>query len=175
MKSLKIVSKMCLTATNPDFSGKWHSIVGFQVIFPGHKNQKLQFKFMCGCDASGSEKVPILFIETAKSPWHFNKKSPKDLCIPNNFYKKTWVTSSLFLEWLSFFDDYIGQTANRKALLLMSNCSSHGSLHTQPELRNVKVTFLPPNTACHLQTLDAGIMAAMKFRYHRRQIKYAAD
>ena len=58
---------------------------------------------------------------------------------------------------------------------MMDICSAHGSQDSQPELRNVSILFFPPNTTSRLQPLDAGIIAAIKLRYRRRQMEFAVD
>lgn len=85
------------------------------------------------------------------------------------------MNSSLFFEWLRYVDDTIGKTAGRNILLLMDNCSAHGTIETLPQFNHVEVAFLPPNTTSKLQPLDAGIIAAMKVRYRRRQMERAVD
>lgn len=47
--------------------------------------------------------------------------------------------------------------------------------HSLPELSNVEVCVLPPNSTSKLQPLDAGIIASMKMRYRLRQMKRAVD
>lgn len=55
--------------------------------------------------------------------------------------------------------NFIGRKAGRKVVLLMGNCSAQGKTEELPQLRQVRVGFLPPNTTSMLQPLDAGIIA----------------
>ena len=81
------------------------------------------------------------------------------------------MTSCLFFEWLLYFEKEIGKQEGRNVLLLMDNCSAHGSKETLPILKHVEIEFLPPNTTSKLQPLDAGIIAEMKVLYRRHQIE----
>ena len=74
----------------------------------------------------------------------------------------------LFHGWLQRLDQYIGRTPGRKILLLLDDCSAHGKKESLPELQNVHVEFLPPNTTSKVQPLDAGIIAWVKKMYRRR-------
>ena len=143
--------------------------------FPGRKKQKSRFTFMYCCNGDGSENLALFFIGTAESPRCFKKKKPEELGLIYKSNKKAWMTSALFSDWLVDFDAYIGKTPGRHVLLLMDNCSAHGSQDSQPELRNVSILFFPPNTTSRLQPLDAGIIAAIKLRYRRRQMEFAVD
>ena len=76
----------------------------------------------------------------------------------------------LFIKWLRQFDQYISRFPGRKVLLLAGNASCHGTRDTLPNLLNVRVQFLPPNTTSLAQPLDGGIIASMKKRFTKRQI-----
>lgn len=69
----------------------------------------------------------------------------------------------------------IGKEPVRKTLLLMDNCSAHGSKENLLDVQNVEVELLAPNTTSKLQLFDAGIIAAMKVRYRRRQGEHSLD
>lgn len=60
-------------------------------------------------------------------------------------------------------------------MLLIDNCSAHGSVDSLPPVENVDVVFLPPKTTSKLQPLDAGIIAALKIRYRQLQYDHAID
>ena len=74
----------------------------------------------------------------------------------------------IFFDWLLKFDAYISQTRDRTVLLLVDNASSHGDIRTLPTLQNVRFRYLPPNTTSILQTLDAGLIAALKSEYRKK-------
>lgn len=143
--------------------------------FSGRKTQKARFTFHACVNATGNEKLPLMFIGTSLKPRCFKKKTGEQLGLYYRNNKKAWMNGGLFSEWLHSVDRVIGKTPGRNILLLMDNCSAHGSEHTLPALQNVKVSFLPPNTTSRLQPLDAGIIAALKMRYRKKQMEYAVD
>lgn len=164
---------------NCDESGLFFQMAPDKTIAPssfsGRKVQKERFTFLACCNADGTEKLPLVFIGKAKKPRCFKKNSGAEhgLYYKNN--QKAWMTASIFFDWLHYVDRKIGKTDGRKILLLMDNCSAHGTKHTLPELDNIDIQFLPPNTTSKLQPLDAGIIAAMKKRYRKRQMEHAVD
>lgn len=83
------------------------------------------------------------------------------------------MTASMLNEWLLYVYAKVGKPANRKILLVMDNCSAHGTNETLPILSNVEVLFCPPNTTSGLQSLDAGIIEKMKVKYRKRQTEHA--
>lgn len=58
-------------------------------------------------------------------------------------------------------------TPNRIAHLITHNCSAHGTVETLPSLANVTVSFLPRHTTSKMQSMDAGVIEALKVRYRR--------
>ena len=85
------------------------------------------------------------------------------------------MTTSVFFEWLKIFDDYITKTAGRKVLLLADCASCRGVHSVLPELRSVHLEFLPANTTSLCQPLDAGIIAAIKRLFRKRQYRRLLD
>lgn len=135
---------------------------------PGFKKDKTRMSFLACCNSDGSEKFPLMIIGNALRPRPFHGKYGHDLGFDYYANKKAWMTQLLFFAWLGRLDGYIGLTENRKILLMVDNCSAHGSIGVLPPLQNVEVFFLPPNTTSHLQPLDAGIIAALKSKFRRR-------
>lgn len=85
------------------------------------------------------------------------------------------MNRAIFFEWLHNFDQHISITRGRRAVLLIDNDSRHGTYQTIPELRSVRVVFLPKRTTSRIQPLDAGIIASVKRRYLRHQIHRDMD
>ena len=75
----------------------------------------------------------------------------------------------IFQEYLKELDFHVG----RPIVLLLNNASSH--IWDNLMLRNIKVIPFPPNTTSKLQPLDAGIIAAFKHHYRRKQIAWGLD
>ena len=77
------------------------------------------------------------------------------------------MTSSIFETWLKKFDKRMGRKG-RKVLLFLDNATSHSNV----QLCNVKLKYLPANTTSILQPLDQGIILAMKRKYRKTQLRY---
>ena len=56
----------------------------------------------------------------------------------------------------------------QKVLLFLDNATSHSNV----QLCNVKLKYLPSNTTSILQPLDQGIILAMKRKYCKTQLQY---
>ena len=164
---------------NCDESGLFYQMAPDRTISPstfaGRKSQKTRFTFLACCNADGTERLPLMFIGISEKPRCFKKKSGQQLGLYYRNNKKAWMTGALFHEWLLYLDRTISKTTGRKILLLLDNCSAHGTKETLPTLSHVEVFHLPPNTTSRLQPLDLGIIAAMKVKYRRCQMEYAVD
>lgn len=134
----------------------------------GCKKEKNRLTFLACCNSDGSEKFPLMIIGISKQPRAFKKQSGKELGLDYHFNRKAWMNKELFFSWLGRLDRYIGATPGRKILLLLDNCSAHGKKEDLPNLQNVLVEFLPPNSTSKVQPLDAGIIAWVKAKYKRR-------
>ena len=140
----------------------------------GIKRNKTRFTILLACNSTGSEKLEPFFIGKAKQPRPFKKSSAAQLGIHYTSNTKAWMTSDLFTSWLQHVDAQIGLTSGRHILLLLDNCSAHGSLQKPlTALQNITIHFLPPNTTSRIQPLDAGIIAAFKKHYRAKQYSLA--
>ena len=108
-----------------------------------------------------------MIIGTAKKPRPFKRKFGDEL--ESDYYanKKALMTTDLFFKWLDRFNFLFGTAPGRKVVLLLDNCSAHGTVANLPSFSNVRIIFLPPNTTCKIQPMDAGIIATMKKRYRQ--------
>ena len=77
------------------------------------------------------------------------------------------MTSSIFETWLKKFDKRMGRKG-RKVLLFLNNATSHSNV----QLCNKKLKYLPANATSILQPLDQGIILAMKRKYRKTQLRY---
>lgn len=84
------------------------------------------------------------------------------------------MTPALFYDLPKTFNVRRSQK-ERKALLFIDNCGAHCRSETLPDLDGVEVFFLPPNITSKMQPCDAGIIANVKVRYRRSQMKRAFD
>jgi hypothetical protein len=79
------------------------------------------------------------------------------------------MTNIIFQQYLTQFNNHVG----RKVLLIIDNAPSH--VWENLNLPNLEIIALPPNTISKLQPLDAGIIAAFKRHYRKRQLNWALD
>lgn len=112
------------------------------------------------CNASESQKLPLIFIGKQKKPRCFEKKTPQQHGYRYYSNGKAWMTSSIFTDWLVHLNQTM-KVRNRSILLTLDNVSTHVHM----ELSNVKLQFLLPNSTASTQPLDAGIIHSFKRRY----------
>lgn len=124
----------------------------------GQKSKQRVTVLFC-CNADGSEKMPLTVIGKYQKPRCF-KAAGRLPCI-YRANKKAWMTSALFVEFVTYLDRKMS-CQNRKIVLLMDQCAAHPK---QMTLQSVNVVFLPPNATSHLQPLDAGIIRNVKCHF----------
>jgi hypothetical protein len=137
----------------------------------GRKKSKKRMTVAVTTNADGSEKLPLLFVGSARQPRCFNKSSPEQLGISYSSTSKGWMTRELFRAWVLELDANM-KAEGRHILLLVDNVSSH---HTDEVLTNVRIQMLPPNTTSLLQPQDAGIIASLKAWIKRKQAEHAVN
>ncbi|KZZ94480.1 mariner-Tc1 transposon family protein [Ascosphaera apis ARSEF 7405] len=139
---------------------------------PGRKKDKSRITAHFCCNADGSERLPIWWIGTAKSPHAFRQAQIHNM-VHWRWNKKAWMTATIFEEWLQWFDN---RMRHRKVLLLLDNFSAHTlattQLYDRGQLLNTRIVFLPPNTTSVYQPLDQGIIASFKAHWRARWIQF---
>ncbi|CAN0128338.1 unnamed protein product, partial [Heterosigma akashiwo] len=115
------------------------------------------------CNATGTDKVPLVAIGKAKEPRCFKLHKPPIKYLNN---KTAWNNSRENLKWLHFFAGYIRRIKPGKVVvLIMDNCGAHGddSVDLEQLFGDCMVfKFLPPNMTARFQPCDAGIIAVIK-------------
>ncbi|RHY51880.1 hypothetical protein DYB34_004871 [Aphanomyces astaci] len=139
---------------------------------PGQKKDKSRISVALAANADGSDKLPPMFIGKSKKPRCFGGLSSRELGLLYHSNRKAWMTMALFSEWISNFNSRMA-SEGRHVLLILDNASSHDPLDVI--LTNVRMLMLPPNTTAFLQPMDAGIIAAFKSHYKRRQMDHVVD
>lgn len=79
------------------------------------------------------------------------------------------MNAGIFFEWLKSFDSYLGETGNRKALMLVDNASCHGTLENLLNFLSIELIFSPPKTISKLHPIDFGVINALKSHYRHKQ------
>src|SRR5436190_3783859 len=136
----------------------------------GSKKDKTRITIAFTCNANGSDQVEPLFIGHAGKPRCFMKKTGADLGFFYLHNQKAWMTGAFFETYLRRFSIHI----KCKVLLLIDNAPSHIYDNTT-KFPNIEILPLPPNTTSKLQPMDAGIIAAFKRHYRRKQMAHALD
>ena len=67
----------------------------------GKKKDKFRITLSFACNASGTEKFPIVFIGRYKQPRCFKRTSPEQLGFYYRYNKTAWMTSVIFEEFVS--------------------------------------------------------------------------
>jgi len=131
---------------------------------PGRKLDKTRMSVLVMMNATGTEKICLLFIATAKKPRCFGKKEGHELGLWYFYNKKAWMTGEVFSNAMEELDARMKRT-NRKILLLLDNFSGHK--WRKEAITNIKVVFFSPNLTPFVQPADAGIIRCLKAIFHR--------
>ncbi|GBC05996.1 hypothetical protein RclHR1_06540016 [Rhizophagus clarus] len=123
----------------------------------GKKHPKERVSILAACNASGDEKLPLLFIHKYETPRVL--KGIEKISLPVWYYwnSKAWMQRSIFKHFLERLN-----RERRHIILLMDNAKCHDCDNI-----SIKIHFLPPNTTSHLQPLDQGIIYSLKAQYHK--------
>lgn len=119
-------------------------------------------------NGDGTDKLPLLFVGTSAQPRCFLKQQPKHLGVNYVSSKKGWMTRDRFRAWVQKLNDEM-KASGRRILLLLDNASQH---KLDEQFSNIDIQMLPPNTTAALQPQDAGVIAALKAWFKRRQSEF---
>lgn len=143
---------------------------------PGRKKDKARITALFCCNADGSEKLSPWFIGTAKNPRAFQAAGVniRNLNLIWRSNQKAWITTSIFTEFLRWFDK---QMSGRNVVLLMDNFSAHQAAVTEIQssgypLQNTLIIWLPANSTSRYQPLDQGIIHCWKSYWKRYWIRF---
>ncbi len=141
----------------------------------GTKKVKARLTVALCCNASGTEKLPVLLIGTAARPLAFRAAGVNTSAMDFQWHHNgsAWMTGSIMEAWLRWFDQ---RMSGRRVLLLMDNFSAHHSaldaINAMGGLQNTVVHFLPENATSVHQPLDQGIIQSFKCHYRRQWLRY---
>lgn len=130
----------------------------------GGKMSKTRITVLVTANMTGSRKEKLLVIGKAKKPRCFKNIRSLPGTYENN--TKSWMTSHIFEKWLRNWDADLKSRGN-KILLLVDNCPAHPVV---PNLKCIKLVFLPPNVTSILQPMDQGVIKALKTQYRKLQV-----
>lgn len=130
----------------------------------GGKLSKTRITVLVAANMTGSRKEKLLVIGKSKKPRCFKNVHSLPVTYENN--TKSWMTSHIFEKWLRNWDSQLKSRGN-KILLLVDNCPAHPAI---PNLKCIKLVFLPPNVTSVLQPMDQGVIKALKTQYRKLQV-----
>ena len=135
----------------------------------GIKESKQRLTMLIGANMTGEDKLDPLIIGKSANPRCF--RGIQHIPLPYCSNSKAWMTSQIWTEWMNKFDTRM-RKERRKVALIIDNCPAHPVV---PNLSNVEVIYLPPNTTSHTQPCDQGIIQALKLKYRSRLLKKFLD
>ena len=122
--------------------------------FSGGKKSNMRLTVSLCTNMVGDKETPLV-IWKSLNPCCFKCGNKKTLPVEHH----AWMTPGVFETWLKKFDKRMGRKA-RNVLLSLHNATSHSDV----QLCNVKLKFLPDNTTSILQLFDQGIILDCKYR-----------
>jgi DDE superfamily endonuclease/Tc5 transposase DNA-binding domain/Fission yeast centromere protein N-terminal domain len=136
----------------------------------GKKKDKERLTIALCCNGNGTHKLMPFVIGKYANPRCFKNINIKNIGVMYKANKKAWMTTTLFQDWLRYFDM---QMKDRQVLLLLDNAPCH--IINGVELKHTTVQFLPPNTTSKIQPCDAGIISSFKAHYRKKFIYYLLE
>ena len=144
----------------------------------GMKKQKEQVTLLACSNASGSHKLPLLFIGKAANPRCFKNVNKAALPVVYKSQKNAWADAAIFTDWFnchfvpSVKKHLIQRGLTPKALLFLDNAPAHPDCCVLVSHdKAIKAMFLPPNTTALIQPMDQGVLEALKRRYRRSMLQ----
>ena len=132
----------------------------------GGKKSKDRLTVAVCVNVLGDFEMPLV-IGHALKPRCFKHINEHSLPVKWTANKKAWMTSNIFSGWISDFNKKM-QSQQRQVVLLLDNAPSHLN---DLNLSNVRIKFLPANTASVLQPLDLGIIKNIKCHYRTKLLR----
>ncbi|CAN0416956.1 unnamed protein product, partial [Ectocarpus sp. 12 AP-2014] len=118
------------------------------------------------CNTTGSLKVPLAVIHTAKKPMVFGRVR-KQACL---YYaqQSAWLDSSICQRWFDeVFVPFVKKTTGKKVALLWDNCPGH---RIKNDDTKTVIIFLPPMVTSVFQPMDMGVLVALKGQYKTEMV-----
>ncbi|KAG7170867.1 Tigger transposable element-derived protein 1-like 82 [Homarus americanus] len=146
----------------------------------GRKMQKERITVLFTTNASGTCKLKLSVIHTARKPHAYKSMDVTKLNVHWLTARKAWTFSTLSLSW---FDDCFvpdvkkfceRQNAPFNILLLLDNAPGHSPLLLDRH-PNVKVVFLPLNTTSLIQPMDQELICNVKAAFLTKKFQLLND
>jgi hypothetical protein len=137
----------------------------------GQKRDKTRVSIVVATNATGTDRLPLWLIGTAKTPRALRGVNIPALGCVWRWNKKAWMRHGIMEEWLRSFYRHISK--DRRVLLLLDNCSAHTvGFANAPPPPHIRVLFFPANATSVYQPLDQGIIQNIKHHYRKKWIRW---
>ena len=181
-KLSSVISEMGITPDqiyNADESGLYYKLLPTRTLVteqekvaPGRKVEKKRLTFMPCCNMTGTHKLPLHVIGTAKRPRCFTSAEMTNLPVDYENSHKGWATKATFERWFqnTFIPEVrrfcIEKNLRPSALLVLDNAPSHfeGDV-LQSDDGLIRVIYLPPNCTAVIQPMDQHVIYNIKRKY----------
>ena len=129
----------------------------------GKKKKKDRITILVTANGDGSHKLPHWIVGKAMNPRCFGRHNERlnGLQVVYRANKTTWVTTTIFLEFLSWFANEIRhKKPGRRVLFFLDSFSAYESAARQFQaeagslLSNLRLEFLPKNATSLYQSMD---------------------
>ena len=123
---------------------------------------------MACANATGSHKLPLMFIGKAANPRCF--KNVNKSALPVLYYSDNEIFSNWFHHHFvpAVKKHLTDKGLSVKALLQLDNTPAHPDATTlMSNDKSIRAVFLPPNSTALIQPMDQGVLEAMKRRYRK--------
>jgi hypothetical protein len=137
---------------------------------PGVPKSKSRLSVTFCTNATGKDRLPLLFIGHAKQPKALRGLNVQALEAWWRNSPKAWMNTPIMVDWLNHFYDHM---KDKKAILLMNKLSPHQSavyLAQPPE--NIRIRWLPSSSTSLFQPLEQGIIQIAKHHYKKQLLQF---
>ena len=144
----------------------------------GMKKQKDRVTLMACSNASGSHKLPLVFIHKSKKPRCFKNVNMSALPVKYSSQRNAWMDTEIFVRW--FHEEFVPSVRKHltdrglepTALLLLDNAPSHPD-ETKLVSKDGKIVamYMPPNTTPLIQPMDQGVLQNLKKHYRKSLLR----
>lgn len=122
-------------------------------VMKGQISQKSRFTFLACCNEDGSHQLPCFLLEHLHPRDASRRRKRRNVVWSTRTTRKHRWPVLFLLTFLRSFNQRMVSKHNTKVVLLIDNCSTHGSYDPLPKLSNVEVLYLPANSFGKLQPL----------------------
>lgn len=126
------------------------------------KKSKDRLTLILACNMDGSDKRNVRVIGKCMNSQIF--KGVKYLPVDYRFNKKSFLTTSIFEDWLREFNEDM-KHQKRNVLLILENCHAH---KVTVKLDSVRLLYLPQILSSKMLPLNQGIISSLKTCYRTR-------